>query len=147
MNIRKRSYRCCALSVIMAFMSTHVMAQTLLPQPPASPSQEKNRGETTKIIQLAAAIGIVKPKTESPPTTETVTEEPSETVTAEPPGQQASQSEKEGVAKEAASESSGMGVSRLAIGAGIGLAALLAAVAGSGGGGGNSTPPTHSASP
>ena len=147
MSIRKCVYRCCALGVIMAFTSTHVMAQTFLPRPSAPPTQESNRSESSGVLQLAAAIGIVKPKTESPSSSEEVKDAPSETVTAEPSGQQSSPSKETAATTEMSTEASGMGVSKLAIGAGIGLAALLAAVAGSGGGGGNSTPPTHSASP
>ncbi len=138
MKFRKRFHRYCAMSVIMAFMGSQVMAQTPSMEAPASSLPVQGAGSES--MQLAAAIGIVKPK----PKTETLPD-PGTTDEAAPgegPEPQAGPPPVEEA--QAAAETTGKGISKLAIGAGIGLAALLAAVAG-GGGGGSSTPPSHSA--
>lgn len=136
MKFRKRFHRYCVMSVIMAFMGSQVMAQTPSMEAPASSLPAQGAGSES--MQLAAAIGIVKPKTETPPDPGTA----DEAAPGEGPEPQAGPPAVEEA--ETAAETTGKGISKLAIGAGIGLAALLAAVAG-GGGGGSSTPPSHSA--
>lgn len=137
MNIRKNFRRYCALILIMAFTSTHLAAQQTLSQfRPAPASQGQAAGGDAGAIHLAAAIGIVKPKPGSG-------EESEAAGPTEPPAPQAPQAGAVEPAVEEVAQTSAKGVSKLAIGVGVGLAALLAAVAG-GGGGGNSTTPSHS---
>ncbi len=135
MNRSMRMHRVFTLCVILVFASPHLAAQSLAGAPPRAPGQ----GEAS--VQLAAAIGIVKPRSDEKPSkeAEAPVSDPSDV---SPPGSEATT----GVGETGEAATSGKGVSKIAIGVGVGLAALLAAVAGGGGGGGNSTP-THGVSP
>ena len=142
MNIRTRFYKCCAMMIVVLFVATNVAAQTFSGQFAQANGEITGRtietayAGTPGAVQLAAAIGIVKPKPKEKPEADTPEE---------PPAQQTPPpivEESVAVEQSQTSQTASKGVSKLTIGIGVGLAALLAVVAG-GGGGGSSTPPSH----
>ncbi len=137
--------KCCIHSMVAVFVSSNVAAQTLVVQHESTDTGQPMNLEESRNdagpMYLAAAIGIVKPKAEAKPEAAAPVEPP--------PVQDIPQPGVEVVEApvvEETPQTASKGVSKLAIGAGVGLAAILAAVAG-GGGGGSSSTPTHTPTP
>jgi len=120
--------KCCIHGIVAVFVSSNVAAQTLV-------------GQHEATDHLAAAIGIVKPKAAVKPEVAAPVE-PAPVQDIPQPGVEVV----EAPVVEETPQTASKGVSKLAIGAGVGLAAILAAVAG-GGGGGSSSTPTHTPTP
>ncbi len=146
MNIRTRLYKCCATGIVLVFVTSNVVAQAIPGQPAQAAGETSKQTNDTSLahqpgaVQLAAAIGIVKPKPVEKPEVATPEEPP---VQQTPPPAVVEEPIAVEQTQEEAPQTATKGVSKVAIGIGVGLAALLAAVAG-GGGGGGSTPPSHS---